>query len=277
MTYQAREIGSITGTPISYYEFEWGNTVWRYTTAGEDQELTINGTPRTFLAVAISDSGMVQGGSSNNDLTVTAPANLPIVDLFQSTPPSDEIKLTVRRAHEGDPEAFIHWKGFVRNVKREEGNAAVQIVGFSILAMFQSQGLRLAWTRGCPHILYDGECRMNPEDFVVETEIISMTGNSITVADGGGKAEGWFTGGYIEWEANDDGTLDRRGIASSSSPTTFTLLGTTYRLAVGMIVRLYPGCDLTTATCEGKFNNLANFGGCEQMTGKNPFDGTAIM
>lgn len=277
MTYEAREISSFGGAPISYYEITWGNTVWRYTSAETDRILTILAVPQTFTAIAISDSGMVQGGSSNNDLTVTAPANIPLADLFQSTPPSDEIKLTLRRAHDGDPEAFIHWKGFVRNVKRSEDGTSIDIIGLSILAMFESQGLRLAWTRGCPHILYDSECRANPEDFVVETEIISMTGNSITVADSGGHDAGWFTGGYIEWEANDDGTLDRRGIMASTSATTLVLLGTTYRLEVGMTVRMYPGCDLTTQTCDEKFDNLENYGGIEQMTGKNPFDGNAIM
>lgn len=277
MSYESQEISSQDGAPISFYEIQWGNTFWRYTSAGDEQTITINGTPTVFSPIAISDSGMVQGGSSNNDLTVTAPPNIPLADLFHSTPPSDEIKLTVRRAHQGDPVAFIHWKGFIRNVKRNEGDASIQIIGLSILAMFESQGLRLAWTRGCPHILYDGECRVNPEDFAVETEIISMTGNSITVAGAGGNPAGWFTGGYIEWEANEDGTLDRRGIMASTTDTEFVLLGTTYRLEVGLTVRLYPGCDLTTQTCDEKFDNLPNYGGIEQMTGKNPFDGTAII
>jgi len=280
MTYEAREISSFGGAPISFYEIEWGNTVWRYTSAETDQELTINSVLRTFTAIAIKDSGMTQGGSSNNDLTITAPFDIPLTDLFHSTPPSDEIRITVRRAHEGDPEAFIHWKGFLRNVKRAEDNTSIEINGFSILAMFESQGLRLAWTRGCPHILYDGECRVDPEAFGYETEIVSLTGNSITVADIDPSAaliDGYFTGGYIEWEANEDGTLDRRGIMASTSPIEFVLLGTTYRLEAGMTIRLYPGCDLTTQTCDEKFNNLANYGGIEQMTGKNPFDGTAIV
>lgn len=280
MAYEDREISSFGGAPISFYEIEWGNTVWRYTSAEEDQTITINGEEQTFVAAAIADSGMTQGGSSNNDITITATDELPLADLFHSTPPSDEIRITVRRAHEGDPVAFIYWKGFLRNVKRSEDNTHIQIVGFSLLAMFESQGLRLAWTRGCPHILYDDECRADPESFMYQSEIISMTGNSITVTNvdpSAALADGYFTGGYIEWEANEDGTLDRRGISGSTGNTTLMLLGTTYRLEIGMTVRLYPGCDLTTQTCDEKFGNLENYGGIEQMTGKNPFDGTAIM
>lgn len=278
MSYQSREVSSQDGTPISYYEIVWGNTVWRYTSADTDQTIDLPlEDDVVFTAVAISDSGMTQGGSSNNDLTISAPSNIPLVDLFHSTPPSDEIKLTVRRAHQGDADVFIYWKGFIQNVKRDEGNASIKIIGISLGAMFESQGLRLGWTRGCPHILYDNECRANPEDFVVEAEIVLLDGNSVTVDAVDGKPLGHFTGGYIEWEANADGTLDRRGIMASVTDTKFVLLGTTYRLEVGMAVKLYPGCDLTTATCLAKFNNLANYGGIEQMTGKNPFDGNAIV
>lgn len=277
MSYDTYEVSNQDGAPISYYEIKWGNTVWRYTSADSDQTITIpvDGSV-TFTAIAISDSGMRQGGSSNNDLSVTVQSDIPLVDLFASTPPSDEIHLTVRRAHLGDLNPVIHWKGLVRNVKRDEGNAQATIIGFALMALFEGDGLRLAWTRGCPHILYDGECRKDPETMKVETTITALDGNSITVASNGGHAAPWFTGGYIEWTANGDGTLDRRGILSSASDTQLVLLGTTYRLSVGMAVKLYPGCDLTDETCDTKFNNLPNYGGCRQMTGKNPFDGTRI-
>lgn len=279
MSYEEQEASSQDGAPVAFYEFQWGSTYWRYTSADSDQVLTIGVTPYTYTAVAVSDSGMVQGGSSNNDITVTLPSNLPIVDLFHSTPPSDEIILTIRRKHlnDEDDEALIYWKGFVKNLKRSEGNASVKIIGVSLLSMFESKGLRLAWTRGCPHILYDTECRVDPLAFMVETTIVAMTGNTITVADSGGHPAGWFTGGYVEWQANADGTLDRRGISDSLDAFRLVLLGTTYRLEAGMAVKLFPGCDLTTATCLGKFDNLVNYGGIEQMTGKNPFDGSAIV
>jgi len=279
VSYEEYEASNQDGTPVSFYEFKWGSTYWRYTSADSDQVLTLGEADFAYTAVAISDSGMVQGGSSNNDISVTIPSNLPLVDLFHSTPPSDEIILTIRRKHHNDEdaEAIIHWKGFVKNLKRGEGGASATVVAMSLLSMFESKGLRLAWTRGCPHILYDTECRADPALFMVETTIVAMTGNTITVADVAGNPVGWFSGGYIEWTVNVDGTLDRRGVSDSLDATRLVLLGTTYRLEVGMTVRLYPGCDLTTGTCLSKFNNLANYGGIEQMTGKNPFDGSAII
>lgn len=280
MTFAAREISNQDGQRIALYEIEWGQTKWYYTSADQDITVTISGEPRTYTAVAISDSGMTQGGSSNNDMTVEAPSNIPLVDLFNSTPPALEIWLTVRRMHSGDTDPpLIYWTGTVLNVKRQDGNAAVDIIGQTLLASFKRSGLRLAWTRGCPHMVYDQDCRAVKEDFAVTASIVSLTGNSVTVSFGAGTPPplGYFDGGFLEWTANGDGTIDRRGIVSSDSTTKFILFGTTYRLAVGTTITLYPGCNLTTEHCDEKFSNLANFGGFEQMTGKNPFDGTAII
>ena len=278
MTYEAREISNQDGAPVSFYEFQWGNTFWRYTSA--DRDLELGG--EDFTAVAISDNGMVQGGSSNNDLTVELPASLPLVALFDSTPPTDEIKLTVRRRHYGDAQAFVYWVGYVGNVKRKEDDVGATVLGNTLLSTFKRAGARLAWTRGCPHVLYDGECRVDPADFGMAAEITELTGNTVTIDAFSwpgvvGDPLMWFVGGFIEWEANADGTLDRRAIKASLSTTEFVLLGTTHRLEVGMAVTLYPGCDLTTGTCKTKFDNLANYGGCEQMSGKNPFSEEPIL
>lgn len=282
MSFVNREISNQGGERIAFYEIEWGNTRWYYTSADQDITVTIAGEPRTYTAIACSDSGMTQGGSSNNDLTMTAPSNIPLADLFASTPPSLEIWLTVRRMHAGDTDPpLIYWTGTITNVKRQEGNAAIDIVGKALLASFARSGLRLAWTRGCPHMLYDQDCRVDREAFAMTGVIQALTGNTVTVNFDAPDADipeiGWFDGGFLQWAANGDGTLDRRGIVASQTTTRFEVLGTTYRLAVGTAVTLYPGCNLSTDHCLNKFDNLANYGGFEQMTGKNPFDGTAII
>jgi uncharacterized phage protein (TIGR02218 family) len=222
---------------------------------------------------------MKQGGNSNEDIEITMPSNIPLAVLYNSTPPSNTIRITVRRRHATDPDgqAFVYWKGYLSNVKRAEGNAAVALICNTLLSSFTRQGLRLGWTRGCPHILYDQECRVDPNAFVHDTTIVSMDGNSITIDNDGDHPDGWFTGGYIEWEANGPATLDRRGIAGSFSSTQLILLGTTYRLAIGLSIRAYPGCDLTMESCRGKFNNRENYGGCKQMSGENPFDSKPII
>lgn len=279
MSFETREISNQDGLRIALYEIEWGNTKWYYTSADQDIPLTIGDEDRVYKAIAISDSGMQQGGGSNQDITVEVPSNIPLCDLFVSTPPALEIFLTIRRVHYGDDGTpLIYWTGTINNVKRQEGGAGADVIGHTLLASFKRSGLRLSWTRGCPHMLYDQECRVNKADFAVNGSITALTGNSITVSYTGTTPEaGYFDGGFLEWEANDDGTIDRRSISSSTSETVLIIYGTTYRLEIGMDIVLYPGCNLSTAHCLGRFNNLANYGGLEQMTGKNPFDGTALV
>lgn len=279
MTFTSNEISSQDGKLVSLYEFRWGETVWRYTSADREIEITVAGESQTYEPVAISDSGMVQGGSANNDLNVQVQQDIPLVDLFRSTPPAGEIALTVRRRHQDDPvdDWYVWWIGAVASVKKGRVSEAT-ILGRTLLYSFRRTGLRLSWTRGCPHMLYDSECRVNAEDFAHETEISEIHADgSVSVLSAGDNPAGYYDGGFMEWSATEEGTLDQRSIESSVTETRFRIFGASDRLQVGMTVTIYPGCDLTGSTCAGKFDNLANFGGFEQMTGENPFDGRNIF
>ncbi len=281
MSFFNRESSSQNGKAASFYRLVWGNSVWRYTSADRDLPLVedVAGVSTEFLyrAIVISDDGVVQGPSQNNDMTLTVQSDIPLVDLFRSTPPVLPIKLTILRRHIGDAEVRVRWVGTVGNVKRPAGLATATIVCRSLTTSLRRPGLRLAWTRGCPHVLYDSQCRADRETFAVVAQITAIAGGAITVSPSPAKPVDWFTGGFVQWDADGLGTPDRRGIERTIAADRFQIFGSTDRLAIGMAVRLYPGCNLTAETCETKFNNLANYGGFEQMTGKNPFDGTQIF
>lgn len=206
------------------------------------------------------------------------PRNNPLIDLFRLTPPSLPIAIVCRRFHYDDPdeEAVVYWSGTLGNVKGRDA-ISVEVLGVPISRTTRRTGLRLCWGRGCTHSVYDGGCRLDPELFKVETTITNLTGVAIEVASlgiWGGEA---FAGGYVEWDENDDGTIDRRAIESYSGGTSLTLLGTTDRMEVGQDVRLYLGCDLTPQICISRFNNLANHGGHEYLADKSPFDGDPVF
>jgi len=278
MSFNDTEISTQDGRPVALYLLVWGWTVWAYTSA--DRNITrseiINGTPVDveYLALAVSDNGMVQGGSSANDFTLDCPSNLPIVDLFRGTPPSNSIWLMVRRQHFGEADAPIYWTGTVTNVKNL-GPANAQVIGKPLTASFKRTGLRLCWTRECPHFLYDHGCKVDPDDFKVEATITAITGNTITVDTVDDNADDYFRGGYVEWEINDDGTVERRMIEAHAG-LSLTMFGLTDGMEIGDTVSLFPGCDRTPGTCQAKFNNLANYGGFDFMPGQTPF-GTVIF
>jgi len=268
-TFNTFEVSNQNGVPVGLYIFEWGPTTWRYTSA--DQDIIWEGD--TFKSIAIQDDGVVQGGSSSNDMTIHCQADLPVVDLFRSTPPADSIWLTVRRFHEEDNAAVIYWKGTIANCRKVAGGAEAVIAGQALSASFNRDGLRLCWTKGCQHMLYDSGCRVNRDDFKVIAEVTSKTGTSITVDDSGHPV-GWYDGGFVEWTATDEGMVDRRGIELSISGNELQLFGLTDRVEVGMMVSLFAGCARDGATCLNKFSNHDNYGGFEQMTEKSLYDGT---
>ena len=266
MTYNVNEDSNDDGKPVALYALRMGNTRWLYTSADRD---IAYGTD-TFSAVGISDGGVSQG--DRDEINLTCPASVPLVQLFRGTPPAVAVSLTVRRLHYGDTDGPIIWMGRVTDVKRNsDGTAMVRCDTQGVRAA----GLRLTWGRACTHMLYDGGCTLNPLDFETEAEIATLGGVSFTATAAAGKADGYFSGGFLMWDLG-DGTLDRRGIENHVG-STIAVLGTTDGLSVGLAVKLYPGCDLLGATCDDKFNNLVNHGGFEHMSGKSPFDGDPVF
>lgn len=277
MAFNDAEISNQDGRIVGLYRLQWGNTIWRYTSADRDIPLNENGEDVIYEAVAISDNGMVQGGSTGNDFTITLPSNLPVVQLFRGTPPSANIFIRVRRKHVQEADAPVFWVGTVGNIKRVD-DASAQIIGRTLTSSFKRSGLRLSWQKNCPHILYDHGCTVDPDDHEVEGVVTALTATTVTVS-GPAVALGaeWFNGGFCKWVADPNGTFERRGIESTVTPGTFSLYGRTDRLAVGDTLLLYPGCPHTPTACQAKFANLPNYGGYDFIPGKSPFDGTPVF
>ncbi len=277
--FSIREISNFLGRPVCLYEFAWGGTYYRYTSANKTivWGLDAANLPMSWAPIAISDSGFTQGAGSQ-EFVVTLPRSNPIVELFRSTPPSTKIVLTCRRFHKDDPDeqATVYWVGTVGNIKSKDAITS-DILGLPISSTLRRTGLRLCWEVNCPHALYDAGCKADKTLFKVETTITALTGVTFTVASLGAYAGPQFAGGFIEWQATLEGTLDRRAIESHNGGTTFGTLGTTDRLVIGQAVTMYLGCDLTAETCNTTFANLVNHGGFRFMSKKSPFDGNPVF
>lgn len=280
------EISSAAGRPVGLYTFQYGNTVWRYCTADED--LTLAGPPDelgnaediVFTALAITDAGVTQGGSDQNDLSITTQQNLPIALLFRNSYPTGKVWLTVQKWHWGDDptETPIIWKGTITNAQPVDEAASVTLIGRSLGGTYDKQGLRLSWSRQCGVVLYGYGCNRNnsnPKSAHAYARTISaVTGAGFSTVETTGPAEGTFTGGFVEF-VRPDGSPDRRAIESWAG-NNFGVLGSTVGLVVGATVTLYPGCARNTTACKA-FGNLPNYGGFPHLPGKSPFDGSPVF
>lgn len=277
MTYSSQEISTQDGRPIALYQFYYGNTYWRYCTADEDKTVgkDDDGNPMVWLAHTITDEGVTQGGSDQNDLQITVQANNPVAALFRNSTPSGKVWLTVRRYHLGDPDTEVPllWSGTVVNATLVD-KATIQLMCRSLGGTYDRNGLRLAWDRSCPHPLYGVGCYVDKSLHAYPRTIATVTGTNFTCTAHSPAEEGSFTGGFVEWE-RDDGSLDRRGIELQSG-NDFRVLGTTDGLEIGTEVTIYPGCVRTTTNCK-LFGNLKNYGGFPHLPGKSPFDGSPVF
>lgn len=283
MSYNDKEISTQDGKAAALYRLDWGLTHWFYTSADRAitrmEEVDNETIEVTYEPRAVQDNGMVQGSSSQNDFQLDGPSDLPIVRLFRGSPPSETIWLTVRRIHAGEDDAPIYWKGTVKNLKRPK-DATCSIIGAPLSASLKRTGLRLCWTRECPHFLYGPGCFVEPSAYLSEGAVAAIDGVTITATLVTPKDEGWFAGGFLTWQASDDGTIERRMIENDSfdedtGQTTFTIFGLVDFLALGDTIKAYPGCTRTPDVCTDKFDNLPNYGGFDKMPGASPFN-TAI-
>lgn len=271
MAFNNIEISNDDGKPIALYEFARVGKVWRYTTA--DQNIIFGNV--TYLAVPGSDNGITQSGDSDTDtLQITLPYDADVCKQYERTPTSDEVRVIIRRMHFEDDEAPVIWVGSVTGYSRPD--IVSRVFSCNTLSIsFTMGGLRLAWGRNCPHMLYDRNCTIDKALFAVPTTAVIADAQTLTIVDGANFPDDYFSGGFAEWEI-EPGVFERRGITSHLA-TQFILFGTSDWFTSGGNIVLYPGCNRIIQTCNDKFNNLPNYGGFANLPGKSPFDGNPVF
>lgn len=271
MSYNIIETSNDNGRPVFLYEFRLLDKYWRYTSA--DAKVSMLGS--IWEPMGMSDDGIKQTGEAKTDaLNLTMPNTCPVVGLFIGTPPGSPVTLIMRRFHLGDTDAAVCYVGEVTTIN--EGSPTVSTVTCATLsATMDRNGLRLAWSRGCPHALYDSQCRVNKEQFRVDATIKTVGAGTVVSDAFKARPDGYFAGGFIEWIDPKYG-VERRGIELHVGDT-ITIFGTVDGLAGGYILKTYPGCPRTTEACDTIFNNLDNYGGCPTMPDRSPFDGNPIF
>ncbi|ENL7150948.1 phage BR0599 family protein [Salmonella enterica subsp. enterica serovar Newport] len=272
MSYNIIETSNDNGRPVFMYEFRLLDKYWRYTSA--DAKVSALGS--IWEPMGVSDDGIKQTGEAKTDaLNLTLPNSNPVVGLFIGTPPGSPVTLTIRRMHLDDNDPVVCYVGTVDSINQGENPTVATVTCSTLSATMDRNGLRLSWSRGCPHALYDGQCRVNKEAFRVDATILTVGAGTVTAAAYATRPDGYFAGGFIEWIDPVYG-VERRGIETHTG-NTITIFGTVDGLAGGYILKTYPGCPRTSAACDTIFNNLANFGGIPSLPDCSPFDGNPIF
>nr|WP_308006607.1 DUF2163 domain-containing protein [Xanthomonas albilineans] len=275
MTFADRERSVRNGAPVGLFEFSRGPLIWRYTNCGADYDargIVYTNVPG-FSDDVISQSGEIERDS----LTLTVPASLPVVQHYLSVKPSTRTRLAIRSVHFGDEDPDLEWIGYIAAIRRKRTGERL-VTCQSIAATFGRPGLRLCWSRGCPYVVYDNRCTVNPDKFAVSTVLGQVSGIAVNAAAlSAAPEDGYYSGGVMRWTSA-DGVDEVRGLdLHDRTAGTVRVFGGTQGLASGQTVTVMPGCDYTVETCERRFNNRVNCGCHKGMPGKSPFDGTEVF
>lgn len=244
---------------------------WRY--ALGDQAITIDS--------AVYSPAPLQRGEINqtadlarNTLDLTAPQGLGFLDQFRGRSPMQTITVVLKRQQISDSSVATLWQGVIGGATFETHDAKIHCL--PPMASMQSLGLRRNWQHACPHALYGaglGACNASAAAVQTYATVTSVNGNVVHATAFAAQADGWWSGGYFQW--NDGLTHEVRFIVSHAGDAV-TLL-TPGLIDVGTTVTAYPGCDHTLAICDTKFSNAANYGGQPWIPEKNPFGSDNIF
>lgn len=272
MSFDVREQSLALGRPIRLYEFSRGVLRWSYNSS--DRDVTYNNQVFKSIQGGLVDSGIIQSGDPESDrLTITGPAGLEVAQAYRGMPPSDVIELEIFDVHWQDPEVLTAWVGQVTSVNWPKLES-VTVTCTSLDTLMDQPGLTDTYSRTCTAVLGDVWCGVNLDSYRVEGAVLAIDGSKVTVGAAGGYPDGYFTGGYAEWEVG-GGNFDRRHIEKHQGSDLTMLAGATGIPSVG-VLRLYPGCDFLPTTCRDKFNNAQRLRAIPQLQGSSPFDGNQV-
>ena len=172
-------------------------------------------------------------------------------------PPQRSLRVTVREWRQGLTAAKVLFAGQVKSVSLQGRRIAAKCE--TLLADVDRRGPHFRVQAKCQYVFGDAAtCRFNITGAKHTGTITAISGKTITVSGLSGAANYWANG-YVR-AVGSTGKAEVRTIGASSGGTV-TMAHRWDRVLVGASVDVYPGCDLSAATCLTKWANFANFGG----------------
>ena len=252
------------------YRFTRGPDAWYMTSGAVEYMFEEN----LYSPVPLKRSAVrIKNELSKENLTIELPITHPLAMSYLTGMPNRMLGLTLFRIDNNSARTL--WKG--RLVAHEVVKTQAVLRFESIFTSLRRPGLRARYQRPCRHVVYSPGCRVLLEDKEVVGVCDNVSGYTLTIPEAAAFDDGYFRGGLLR---QPDGTLltitthvgDQ--ITVSWDPSNTRTVVTADGFAD---VFIYPGCDLSRATCDTVFGNILNYGGFSWIPSRNPFDGTSII
>lgn len=259
MSYDARELSVSGGAPVELYRFTCGGSTWAWTSGDVAQvALGLTFTPEPITRGEIDTGDEDTQGSLDVEVVRTNP----VAELFIADLPPAPVMLELYRFHRGDAEIILFWSGEI-SVAEFRGSS-VRLAGIPVGRVLRRPVPPHTFQAQCNWTLYSPQCGVDRNAYRVTASVTDVTGFTITAAEFGAHADGYFRAGWVETAAGE------RHWITDHTGSVLTLLTPFRSLAAGDAVYAFPGCDRTQAACLA-FSNLDRHLGFPYVPSKNPF------
>lgn len=263
---------SLLSRNIEVYDFYRGTRHWRLT--GGDRDAIVEG--QTYTAIdGLKRGRLVQSAEiQKGGLDIEMPLGIEFLEQFSPTPPMSAVHLNFKRIRVSDGLVRTAWMGVVSDVEDDGKWATVKCQSLS--AAMAARGLRRTWQVPCAVPLYsagNGMCNVNPDDFRADAVPADAGGYIVRAGAFAAYGDHYFRGGFLRYP--DGAEFEHVHITDQVGDTLFLL--TPVRIAAGVMVSAFPGCDHSMLMCHEKFDNSLNYAGQHTLPTEGPFDGQAVF
>jgi hypothetical protein len=268
MQFNLLELSKFRGSPIGLLRIARGSVVLLYTSAS--RPITVGAD--TYQPLAISRSAIRDSTERRkNTLTITMPIGAECTAWWRPYPPSTRVDVTWLSMHWGDDEVVVEWTG--RVIAPKFNDSELELNCEPSKSNSRSRGRFLRWQKGCTFALYDMDtCGVDKALHALPATLSSIDGVELVSSDFTSLPDGRLAGGFATWTRT-DGEPEFRSIMAHTGDTIILQYGADDSLDDATDFTVYPGCKRSKADCRDYFDNADNFGGCENMPIRSPFDG----
>jgi len=246
---------------IELYSLAIGNDVYRM----HDQvTYQIDYDTNPYYKTSISRGHIATG---QEHLTINLPGDHGFSQKFTTIAPGQLGTLTIYAYHRGfSSDVKVIYKGVVRSVAFTSDMTKSLLSVVPVSDAFDKEIPQRTFQASCNNVLFDADCKLAAASYKYTNDVSLVSSNNITVIGlSASKGSGWSTGGYVAYSV-----LDYRLILAQTGDVCELALPF-YADVTGEEVDVYAGCDRTIATCNSKFGNKDNFGGCPYVPTKEIF------
>lgn len=261
MTFESHETSLESGGRIELHSLAIGSTVYRMHDEIAD---IITYSSDEYYKVSVSRGRIATG---QEHLTVTLPGDHEFSRQFTTIAPGQLGTYTIFAYHRAEPsDVRVIYKGVVRSVAFTQDMSSSMLSVVPVSEAFDKEIPQRTFQAACNNVLFDGDCKISSGSWKHTNVVSAVNGNVITVTSLlSAKGDGWATAGFVA-----HGVLDYRLVIEQDGDDCILSLPF-YADVLGETLDVYAGCARDIGTCENKFSNRDNFGGCPYVPTKNIF------